>query len=268
MPFKRISVCEGILFFTMTDFLKCPRLYVDSDLTIGQTHRFNDDQSHYIRNVMRQESGDKLRVFNGRDGEFIVTLAEVSKKSVSASIDQLFKAQSTSSLNGVQNQHFQSLHLYLAPIKKARLEIMLEKAVELGVTDIHFVMTQNTENRNSNMDKIKAQIIEACEQCERDTIPQLHPPVSFAQFLTQKTNDPIYACLERAPEIPHLSTVPPSDHKAVLIGPEGGFTQSEIAALKENPSIREVSLGNTILRAETAAIVALALLSAGENQHK
>ncbi|MBU0799644.1 MAG: 16S rRNA (uracil(1498)-N(3))-methyltransferase, partial [Alphaproteobacteria bacterium] len=112
----------------MTDYIKLPRLYVDHELTAGHIVTFGEDQAHYLRAVLRQNPGDRVRVFNGRDGEYICTLDTVGKKAVTGTATDQLCAQPPAPL---------ALHLYFAPIKKARMDMLIEKAVELGATHLH-----------------------------------------------------------------------------------------------------------------------------------
>jgi 16S rRNA (uracil1498-N3)-methyltransferase len=230
----------------MTDYIKLPRLYVDHELTAGHIVTFGEDQAHYLRAVLRQNPGDRVRVFNGRDGEYLCTLDSVGKKAVTGTAsDQLFTQPATPV----------ALHLYFAPIKKARMDMLIEKAVELGATHLHPVLTQNTEVRNINAGRVRAQIIEASEQCERLDVPVLAPAATLSALITPAA--PLYACIERAADAPALATALQPGPAAVLIGPEGGFSTAEAESLRQRPDIKCVSLGPRTLRSETAAFAAL-----------
>lgn len=226
----------------MDDVIKLPRLYVDDDLVAGGTVTFGADQAHYLRSVLRRDPGDGVRLFNGRDGEWLATMAEIGKKAVTATVTQVLRAQPPAPA---------PLHLYFAPIKKARMDILIEKAVELGVTALHPVLTQNVEVRQVNEDRLRAQMIEAAEQCERLTIPALNPAAALKTAIPGA--GPLYACIERA-DAPLPDASGP---RAVLIGPEGGFTAEERDFLLSCPGVVPASLGPLTLRAETAALAAL-----------
>lgn len=235
----------------MDDFFKWPRLYTDSDLIAGVDIVLSTEQSHYIAHVLRTREGHKVRLFNGRDGEWVATVAHIAKKSMTLRIDTHIKPQPATAA---------AMHLAFAPFKKNRMEWMIEKAVELGASDFHPVLTQNTDIRAMNEDRIREQIIEAAEQCERLDIPRLHPVQKMDSFLSGWPKDiPLFACIERM-EGPRAPI--PAGKAAVIIGPEGGFTAGE----KDTLAARAVpvSLGNNVLRCETAAIKALILLSGGE----
>jgi 16S rRNA (uracil1498-N3)-methyltransferase len=242
------------------DFIKLPRLYVEASLADGQAVPLRADQGHYLRNVLRRAVGDSVRLFNGRDGEWLATIDVLDKKNCTVIPSKCVKSQPTLKCR---------IALYFAPIKKARMDWLIEKAVELGATDLHPVLTQFTELRVLNEDRLTAQIIEAAEQCERLDVPRLHGMIKL-----QEISAPVLACLERDGDCPSLQEIlTPSQGGrtkeggteiiptlSVLIGPEGGFSQDESAWLKKSPHVTCVSLGDTILRAETASIYALSCL--------
>lgn len=227
---------------------KSPRLYTELDLMQGGVLELPKEQAHYLKNVLRKTEGDQLRLFNGRDGEWLYTLSALGKKSAEACAREQTRPQTALS---------RKIHAYFPPIKKTRMDFMIEKAVELGVTDLHPIITQNTETRKINEERVKAQIIEAAEQCERLDLPVLHPLADM--FTALKSCDtPVYAAVERIDAPRHVA-----DERAdiaVLIGPEGGFTAEEIERMTALPQIKAVSLGDNILRAETALLKLLSLL--------
>jgi 16S rRNA (uracil1498-N3)-methyltransferase len=155
-----------------------------------------------------------------------------------------------------------AVHLLFAPIKKHRQDWLIEKAVELGVTDFHPVLTQNTEVRKLNESRLTQQILEAAEQCERFDIPQLHELKKLDKVISSWSGAlPLFACIERFDTKPLQAVVPPQrENVALLIGPEGGFTETEKDAIAKHATA--VGLGDTILRCETAVVKALVLLNA------
>ncbi len=236
----------------MTDdnHFKLPRLYVTASLHKGGTITLSKDQAHYLTNVLRRSAGAQLRLFNGQDGEWLATLEPTSKKSANAVITEQIKQQP---------QQTKRTHLIFAPIKKNRMDWLIEKAVELSVTDFHPILTQNTEVRKINEARLKAQIFEAAEQCERFEIPVLHDLKKLDSLLTNWSKDiQILSCIERFDAQPIQKIEQIGDAVAVLIGPEGGFTtqEKETTAKKTIP----VTLGDTVLRCETAVAKALVLL--------
>lgn len=235
----------------MTESYKLSRVYVDAPLNEGADHIVSESIHHYLKNVMRLEPGAQLRVFNGKDGEFLGVIAEIDKKRCVLKFQKLLKHQPSAG---------RKVHLLFAPIKKERMDWLVEKSVELGVTDLHPILTQNTDVRKLNDEKISAQIIEAAEQCERMDIPTLHPVEDIWKTLGGWVCEtPILAAIERV-EGKTLSTSIPSGDVAFLIGPAGGFTAEEKEKLSKTKGIVPISLGETILRAETAAIAALSHL--------
>lgn len=232
-------------------FIKRPRLYVDAELRPGGAVDFPPEQAHYLRSVLRQKPGDVVRVFNRRDGEYGCTLAEVGKKEVQGTADILLRPAEAPP---------RALHLFFAPIKKARMDMLVEKAVELGATHFHPVLTQNCEVRQINAERLTAQITEATEQCERLDRPALLPLVKLAEIEPGAIR--LFACIERAEDAPPLrhEAAGASGPCGVLIGPEGGFTAAEIERLRAHPHITPVTLGPRTLRAETAALAALLML--------
>jgi 16S rRNA (uracil1498-N3)-methyltransferase len=233
------------------DYIKCPRLYVDEELIGDAEIIIHDMQAHYLKNVLRKKSGDMVRIFNGRNGEWIAEIADLSKKKILIILREKLKEQSASEYK---------THLLFAPIKKNRMDILIEKAVELGATDLHPIITQNTESRKINEDRIRAQIIEAAEQCERLDLPLLHSSLTLDKLLGD-WNKPqtLFVALERSDNALRLTK--PSDHAFILIGPEGGFTEKEQEQLMAHDAVSTISLGSRVLRAETAALKALSLLN-------
>lgn len=224
-----------------------PRLYTDQNLKEGLAVPLDRKQAHYLGNVLRLQDGASVRLFNGRDGEWLAALETPSKKNLAAAPLQQIKAQPSAS---------SQIHLLFAPIKKHRMDILIEKSVELGVTDLHPVLTDRTEVRKLNTDRLHAQIIESAEQCERLEIPALHPLEKLDQKLARwNKSQKILWGDERGSGTP-LHSVSTQDW-AFLIGPVGGFTAEEAGRLRNLPFIQPISLGPQIYRVETAAILCL-----------
>jgi 16S rRNA (uracil1498-N3)-methyltransferase len=235
----------------MTATHKIPRLYITAPLSAAGTVSLEQEQTHYLRNVMRLSEGAQLRLFNGKDGEWRGTIIAITKKATQIELTEQLKAQPPQA---------QDITLLFAPIKKQRLDTLIEKAVELGVIKLIPVITEHTENRNIKPERINAQIIEAAEQCERLDIPTLEPATALKHIITlwpQKYTDiPILGCAERMDGAPHLRDI--ANPQAFLIGPEGGFSTDEYTLLQKNQYIQPIHLGERILRAETAALFCLA----------
>lgn len=226
------------------DHTKAPRLFLNTDLSQNGNIELDKDQSHYLLNVMRKDDGDTIRIFNGRDGEFLGIIQKQSKKSCVITSLSLIKDQPSLS---------REVHLHFAPIKKDRMAFMIEKAVELGVTDLHPTLTEHTQHGKINIDKIEKYIIEASEQCERMDIPTLHPA---QKFMDSPPTDNSLIALERD-DTKLFTPQPSSDPIHIFIGPEGGWSNDERRHINAAPQFTPVSLGDNILRAETAAIFML-----------
>lgn len=230
---------------------KYPRLYLTDPIQQGQVIALEQNQSHYLLNVLRMKDGAIVRIFNGHDGEWLATIHPQGKKHANLSPTEQIAPQTS-----IEKR----VHLLFAPIKKQRMDFLIEKSVELGVTDLHPILTQNTEVRKVNEDRINAQIIEAVEQCERLDLPMLHPLNTLdKECASWNTDTPLLAAIERQ-ESPHISTIKRDGDIGFLIGPEGGFTKEEAQAIVSISSITPVDLGARILRAETAALYGLSIL--------
>lgn len=226
--------------------IKSPRLYTELDLAHGMALALTGEQAHYLKNVLRKDEGDLLRVFNGRDGEWACRLSALNKKTGQAEPQTQIKPQPAPA---------RRVHLYFAPIKKNRMDFLIEKAVELGVSDLHPVLTQNTETRKINAERLRAQMIEAAEQCERLDLPVLHPMQDLFAAL-HGAPVPVLAALERGdhPDIRQVAAPFATRDIAGLIGPEGGFTQPELERMAAQQNVHGVSFGAIILRSETAVV--------------
>ena len=230
---------------------KLPRLYTVKPLVQHTTIELTTEHVHYLKNVMRLSEGAQARLFNGEDGEWICTIQNLTKKSGTAEPQEQIRRQ---------NKQQKSLHLYFSPIKKNRMDFLIEKAVELGVTDLHPIITKHTENRKLNTERLHAQIIEATEQSERLDIPNLHSDILLGSLLTTPVfSYPIFAAIERDDTLPLFTKPLDINTFGILIGPEGGFSSEEIQALHNCKNINGVNLGTQILRAETAALKMLSI---------
>jgi len=228
---------------------KYPRLYLNAAFEKSAIISLSSEHAHYLRNVLRKKTGDYLRVFNGSDGEWLARIEEIGKKSCDIALDKCLREQGSKK---------PSLHLYFSPIKKQRMDFLIEKSVELGVTDLHPVLMERSVMRKINQERIEAQIIEAAEQCERLDIPKLHKLGNFHQLLSEYNFDiPLLACLERESGANSISSYAISSDIAFIIGPEGGFGDNEKESLMTNNNVMLIGLGKEILRAETAAIACL-----------
>ena len=228
------------------------RLYVDQPLGAGQAVRLSSDQAHYLVGVMRLAAGAVILLFNGRDGEWRATLAEAGKRGAIAVCEVETNPQTLPP----------DLWLVFAPIKKARTDFIVEKAVELGVRRILPVQTRHTNSERIRQDRLQAHAVEAAEQCRATFVPEVADLVPLDRLLRQWPEDRcLYWCDEAAIGQPAEITGP-AGPAAILIGPEGGFSADEAAKLRGMPNIAPLSLGPRILRADTAAVAAITLWQA------
>jgi len=231
--------------------VKTPRLYICDPIAIGEEINLLPAQMHYLGGVLRMKDGDSVRIFNGQDGEWMSSFHPQNKKVGCLTPTKNLRPQPSMSAR---------VHLLFAPIKKQRMDFLVEKAVELGVTDFHPLLTQNTEVRKLNEERIHAQIIEAAEQCERLTLPKLHALDKLETACQHWAREvPLLVGLERHDCLP-IAEAKVQQHGSdvsFLVGPEGGFTQIESEMLCGLDHVTPVNLGDTILRAETAALYGL-----------
>lgn len=231
-------------------YSKLARLYIPAKLEAGASISLGADQAHYLRGVLRKAEGDLVRVFNPEDGEWEACLKAEGKKGAQVALRSRLRPPAAPEA---------PVHLIFAPIRKQRMDFLIEKAAELGVTHLHPVITQRTQNRHTGAERLAAQIAEASEQCERMSIPVLEEPLDLPAFLRAWPRDrQVLWCLEQ-PGLQALSASRTDDwgHAAFLIGPEGGFTEEEITMLKGYENFIPVSLGQRLLRAETACLLCL-----------
>jgi 16S rRNA (uracil1498-N3)-methyltransferase len=237
-----------------------PRLYVTADLATGDVLRLDERSGHYLRNVLRRAASDAVSVFNGRDGEYAGEIAHCDKRAVDIRLSRQTRPQETGP----------DLWLCFAPLKKDAIDFLVEKATELGVAAFHPLFTQHTSVTRLNEDRLASNAIEAAEQCERLTVPSISPAQTLDQCLANW--DPerqMILCAEAGPVLPmadalHRFTDTPAkpNRWAILCGPEGGFARSELDRLAKLPFVTPVGLGPRILRADTAALAALAIFQA------
>jgi 16S rRNA (uracil1498-N3)-methyltransferase len=199
---------------------------------------------------MRREIGDRLRLFDGENGEFLGAIQTLGKKDASVQLLEQLRPQPPL---------MRRVHLLFTPLAKNRMDMLIEKTVELGVTDFHPVLTQRTEHRKLNEQRVQAQILEACEQSERLHVPALHALVSLEAALRSWTQQPLASVLQWCCERPYTQRQPlgacTQAEQAFLVGPVGGFSDEECAYLSELDFVQPISLGENILRAETAGIL-------------
>ncbi|MBO9695479.1 MAG: 16S rRNA (uracil(1498)-N(3))-methyltransferase [Sphingopyxis sp.] len=225
-----------------------PRLFVDLPLGPDAAPVIDGPAAHYLLGVMRMKAGDPVLLFDNRSGEWLAVVADAAKRALTLRIER-----QTRELERVPD-----LWLCFAPVKKARLDWIIEKATEIGVARLQPVITERTIVERVRSERLEAQIIEACEQCGRTALPTLAEPVKLPQLLKDWPADRTLLFADEAGGAP-LSAVPASAPAAILTGPEGGFTDRERDMLVAHAAVRRIALGPRILRAETAAVAALSL---------
>ena len=231
------------------------RLFVTAELSSGATIDLAAEQTHYLKTVLRLKDGAKIGVFNGKDGEFRARIAAFGRHSCTLALGEQSRAQALEP----------DLWLVFAPIKRARIDFLVEKATELGASGLFPVMTRHTMVERVNLARLKANAIEAAEQSERLSVPEIHAPQPLDALIAG------WDALRRLVLCDETGTAPPiaaalagqnSAAWALLVGPEGGFEQAELDALRKLPFVCPVSLGPRVLRADTAALAGLAVLQA------
>jgi 16S rRNA (uracil1498-N3)-methyltransferase len=231
------------------------RLFVATPLVAGAAVELGQEQAHYLKNVMRLDEGDAVALFNGSEGEFRARIESFGKRAASLLVEEQLRAQSAEP----------DLWLVFAPIKRARIDYLVEKATELGASALVPVITRHTHVERLNLDRLRAHAIEAAEQSERLTVPCIEEPRALDDVLAGwDASRRIMLCDESgtAPPAAQALAGQSAASWAVLIGPEGGFAETELDALRKLPFVSAVSLGPRILRADTAALAGLAVLQA------
>ena len=231
------------------------RLFIDADLATGTAAEISREQTHYLANVMRLGPGAEILVFNGREGEWLARMGPVGKRGrVLEVVDQRLRQAVGPDLD-----------LLVAVVKRVRLETIVEKAAELGVRRVRLLLTTRTNADRVNLARLQAIATEASEQTGRLDVPQILAPEKLASVLTTwPEGRRLMFCDEAGEALPALDALrgQPRGPWAVMIGPEGGFSAEERAAVRALPGAVPVSLGPRILRADTAAISALSLWQA------
>ncbi len=242
-----------------------PRLYIEADLGPGQIIEPCAEHAHYLLNVMRLKTGDQVRLFNGRDGEWHGGIAmkasknakpgKAGKQHVSIEIYRSLRPQNVEP----------DVWLCCAPIKKAHFDYMIEKATELGAGAIKPILTARTQVREANVERLRTIAIEAAEQSERLGIPAIDEPLALAKQIASWPHDRrMIVCAEHGDAMPvHAAFLQPematATKVAIVTGPEGGFSVEELDMLRKVPQALFVRLGPRILRADTAAIATLSI---------
>lgn len=231
------------------------RLFVSAPLGAGATVACTPEQANYLINVLRLKAGAAILIFNGADGEWRARLDQVTKRAVVLSVGEQVRPQTGGP----------DLDYLFAPLKRARLDYMVQKATEMGVKRLRPVLTRHTIADRVNLDRMRANVVEAAEQCGLLHVPEVAEPQKLAAVLAEWDGArTLVFCDEGTPlanPLDALRTIPPGP-LAVLVGPEGGFADEERALLLSRPFTRPISLGPRILRADTAAVATLAVVNA------
>jgi 16S rRNA (uracil1498-N3)-methyltransferase len=234
---------------------RAPRLFVRAPLAAGALVPLDRSRAHYLGTVLRLRAGGRVLAFNGRDGEWSATLQQKQKRTAVLVLEERTRPQPEPA----------DLHYLFAPIKAARLDYMVQKAVEMGVSLLQPVLTQHGQIARVSSERMFANAIEAAEQCGLLSLPEIRPLLPLTDVLAGWNEERrLVFCDEDAEAqspvgvLAELSSVP----IALLIGPEGGFSAEERAILLKRPNVVRLSLGPRILRADTAAVAALAVIQA------
>ncbi len=234
---------------------RAQRLYCDHPLHEAAEISCTSDQSNYLINTLRMALGDEILVFNGRQGEWRAEVSQVAKKSCSLRVRELIRDQAGGP----------DIAYYFAPLKRARLDYLVQKATEMGVASIQPVYTAHTVPNRVNMERLQANVIEAAEQCGVLRVPAVSAPEKLSKIVSEW--DPgrrlVFADEEAEMASPISVLEGLRDQPcALIIGPEGGFSSDERSLLLRQPFTTRISLGPRIMRADTAAVAALALINA------
>jgi len=234
---------------------RMPRLFVNAPLAGGSAVSLERNQANYLVNVLRLPRGGELLLFNGRDGEWRARLAG-SKKALTAEVGEQTRPQPPAN----------DLHFLFAPLKHVRLDYLVQKAVEMGASRIRPVLTRFTQVARVNVERMRANTIEAAQQCGVLNVPEVGEPLAFAALLAGLEPQRLLVFCDEDAEVKDpvaaLAAARPAGKLAVLIGPEGGFAEEERHALLKQAKVVRLALGPRILRADTAAVAALALVQA------
>jgi len=239
----------------MPDYdFSAPRLFVDAPLNDGLTVALERDQTNYLGNVLRLAAGDTVLVFNGRDGEWQAEIA-ARRRADSLIIRTRTRPQ----------DRLADLTYVFAPLKHARLDYMVQKAVEMGASCLQPVITRHTQVSRVNGERMRANVIEAAEQCGILSLADVREPIPLERFLVQRAPARLLVFCDETADVADPLTALKTVERPIagidlLVGPEGGFAEEERALLLRQPRLVRLALGPRILRADTAAVAALAVI--------
>ncbi|QPF90996.1 16S rRNA (uracil(1498)-N(3))-methyltransferase [Bradyrhizobium commune] len=233
-----------------------PRLFIDAPLAQDTRVELDRDQSNYLGNVLRLAAGAEVLAFNGRDGEWQAAIEGRKRPDVLVILQQTRP-----------QDRLPDLAYVFAPLKHARLDYMVQKAIEMGAATLQPVLTRFTQASRVNTERMRANVVEAAEQCGILSIAAVAEPVPLERYLSQRPAGRLLIFCDEAAEVQSPVQSLQDASKAgqgvdVLIGPEGGFAEEERALLLRQPNILRLAMGPRIMRADTAAVAALALVQA------
>lgn len=232
------------------------RLFVDEPLHVGVRIAAGADRANFLLNVLRLKQGDRLLVFNGRDGEWLASIAEAKKREAILAIEEQTRPQ----------EGGPDIDYCFAPLKHARLDYVVQKAVEMGAARLCPVLTRRTQVSRLNLERMRANVIEAAEQCGVLRVPEVAAEVPLERLIAQWPQDRLLVFCDEDAEIANpVEALVGAREKGtlavgLLIGPEGGFDEKERALALSAPNVLRISLGPRILRADTAAVAGMALI--------
>lgn len=234
---------------------RTPRLYVDAPLGAGRDVLLDRDQANYLLNVLRLGRGETVLLFNGRDGEWRSSLSGSRTRRAALTVELQLRAQPPAG----------DLHFLFAPLKHARLDYLVQKAVEMGASYLQPVLTRHTQVARVNLDRMRANVVEAAQQCGILDVAGVGDPVGLETVVNDEHRLLVFCDEDAEVKDPVAALVQAKVVRAplgILIGPEGGFSEEERTALLKRPKTVRIALGPRILRADTAAVAALALVQA------
>ncbi len=231
-------------------FSHLPRVYTNGPISKNQIIRIDGDNFHYLKTVIRLRRNDNFRLFNDQSGEYLVKVEEINKNQIIIGVVDIIR--------NISNEP--KLILAISIIKSERMIEAIRGAVQIGVTAIIPVISSRTQIKTVNKDKLNRCVLESVEQCERFAKPILYDPLTLEQLCKIDVGEQIIFANESEHEATKLSNIAISKNPVFLVGPEGGFTESEIEMLTSSEKVHSISLGSNVLRTEVASVAGLACI--------